>query len=335
MKPFFNDLEILSFYNCMCHSMSHSMPRIDVCIATYNRPAFLRKLLETLMVQETEDKFTFAVIVSDNDGNRSAEPLVREFAHKGMRIIYDVEPRRNISLNRNRTLSHVSGDYVAMVDDDQYVSERWLLSLYNTSVAFQAEVVCGPVIPVFEQGASVLVRKSNAFGLPNLPDGFSGDFIYHTGNCFFRADLLASMKTPFDVELGRARGEDTRFFEELREQGCKMVWSHAAVCFEHFPPNRANLRWLLKRYYGIGFILFPAFGTRRGFEAIHLRQNLKALHLLLKIIKEILLFPIFAVLSAINTRFIEDAVRCLKHAAMHLGVSAYFLNSASKRRQGN
>jgi glycosyltransferase involved in cell wall biosynthesis len=125
-----------------------------------------------------------------------------------MRIIYDAEPRQNISLNRNRALSHVSGDYVAMVDDDQYVSECWLLSLYNTSVAFQAEVVCGPVLPIFEKGASVLVRKSNTFGLPNVPEGFRGGFIYHTGNCFFRTGLLATMKTPFDVELA-ARGART------------------------------------------------------------------------------------------------------------------------------
>ncbi len=315
--------------------MNKSPPRIDVCIATLNRPALLRKLLETLMSQETENKFTYTVIVSDNDINRMAEAIVREFARKGMKAVYDVEPIRNISLNRNRALSHVRGDYVAMVDDDQYVSKRWLVSLFDAGVAFRAEIVCGPVIPVFEQGTSVLVRKSNAYGLPNPPEGSSGDFVYHTGNCFFCADLLTGMETPFDVELGRTRGEDTRFFEELRARGCKIVWSRQAVCFEHFPPSRANVRWLLKRYYDIGFTLFPAYGSPRGFEVIHLRQNLKTPHLMLKILKEFLLLPIFAALSVIDSNFIEEAVRCLKHAAMHLGVSAYFLNASRKRRRGN
>ena len=53
---------------------------ISVCICTYRRPQLLKRLLQTLEEQETDGLFTFSIVVADNDGQRSAEPLVSDFA---------------------------------------------------------------------------------------------------------------------------------------------------------------------------------------------------------------------------------------------------------------
>jgi succinoglycan biosynthesis protein ExoM len=305
--------------------MNQIIPRIDICIATYKRPHLLRKVLNSLLCQETEGKFSYGIIVSDNDNNRSAEPIVNEFANQSIRISYDVEPERNISLNRNRALSHASGDYIAIIDDDQYVGNRWLLSLFKTVVSFNADVVFGAIISVFEENTSILIRKSNAFGVPNFPEGFSGNMIYHTGNCCFRSEIISDMSAPFDSNFGDHVGEDTKFFETLRRKGCKMVWSHQAVCNEYIPPHRAKLSWLLNRYFQTGFMLFPTCGEERGCEIISLFQPMKSIHLLLKIAKTTLFFPLFMALSLVNTNYIPNAVNNLKYFAMYLGCSYYLL----------
>jgi succinoglycan biosynthesis protein ExoM len=305
--------------------MNRVVPRIDICIVTYKRPDFLRKLLVSLQSQYTAGKFSYDIIVSDNDRARSGEAIVKEFAGATIGITYDVEPIRNISLNRNRTLSHATGDYIAILDDDQYVGTQWLLNLYNTLVSCQADVAFGAVIPVFEQNASLIVRKSAAFGVANFPEGCTDNVIYHTGNCCFRSEVILGMPAPFDSTLGDRAGEDTQFFEALRRRGCKMVWSQAAVCYEQVPPHRARLSWFMRRYFETGYMLFPTCGEHRACEILCLFRPLKHAQILVRIVMAMLMLPACAALSLVNHHYIPHAVSCLRRIAMYLGCSYYLL----------
>ena len=48
-----------------------------------------------------------------------------------MVISYDVEPEQNIALARNRAIGNASGEYVALIDDDEFPDKQWLLTLYE------------------------------------------------------------------------------------------------------------------------------------------------------------------------------------------------------------
>lgn len=78
------------------------------------------------MSQETEGKFTYSIIVSDNDCNRSAEPIVREFAHSGMKVIYDVEPQLEKRAPTLINLLAVLNDYFAK-HRIEYWLDGWIL----------------------------------------------------------------------------------------------------------------------------------------------------------------------------------------------------------------
>jgi succinoglycan biosynthesis protein ExoM len=56
------------------------LPHIAVCICTYKRPDLLTRLLTALTMQNTGGRFTYSIVVADNDPGRSAEPVVRRFA---------------------------------------------------------------------------------------------------------------------------------------------------------------------------------------------------------------------------------------------------------------
>src|SRR5262245_22044824 len=93
---------------------------ICVCICTYRRPAFLTALLHALVDQETEGRFTYSVVVVDNDRARSEEAVVRDFtASTTLAVHYGVEPRQNIALARNRAIENARGEFVAFIDDDE------------------------------------------------------------------------------------------------------------------------------------------------------------------------------------------------------------------------
>src|SRR5215471_12037699 len=103
---------------------------ITVCICTYKRPRFLRRLLDELRIQDTEDQFSYSIVVADNDHLESAKPVVLEFLKgSSIPIKYCVEPRQNIALARNRAIENASGEYVVFIDDDEFPIRTWLLTL--------------------------------------------------------------------------------------------------------------------------------------------------------------------------------------------------------------
>lgn len=221
---------------------------ISVCICTFKRPHLLRRLLETLDRQDTEELFTFSVVVADNDIARSAEQVVSEFSRRSpVKTIYCVEPRQNIALARNKALANASGDYVAFIDDDEYAEANWLCMLFKTCHARKAEGVLGPVKPDFEQAPPGWTTKGKFFERPTHPTGYRiGLTEARTGNLLFRKNILKLPEDAFRPEFGMG-GEDVDFFQRMMAEGCVFVWCNEAVVHETIPAARCCRRYLLRR----------------------------------------------------------------------------------------
>ena len=98
---------------------------ICVCICTYKRPEFLKRLLGELRGQDTAGLFTYSIVVADNDQLRSAQETVSDYASSShIPIKYCVEPRQNIALTRNKAVENADGDFVAFIDDDEFVQPK-------------------------------------------------------------------------------------------------------------------------------------------------------------------------------------------------------------------
>ena len=63
--------------------MSQASRHIDICVCTYRRPVLPRRVLTELRHLETGDRFTFHIIVGDNDENQSTRDVVVAFQRKG------------------------------------------------------------------------------------------------------------------------------------------------------------------------------------------------------------------------------------------------------------
>src|SRR2546426_506134 len=113
--------------------MAANTSHISVCICTYKRPQLLKRLLEELAKQDPAGKFTYSIMVADNDHTQSAKPLVSEFAAiSPVPIKYCVEPEQNIARVRNKAIAGADGDFIAFIDDDEFPTRGWLHSLFET-----------------------------------------------------------------------------------------------------------------------------------------------------------------------------------------------------------
>ncbi len=244
--------------------MSAGPPHIDVCICTYRRPQLLQRLLESLCDLETEGRFTYAIVVADNDRLESSRIPVAAFAAAGrLPIWYCVEPRQNIALARNKAVEHATGDFLAFIDDDEFPTRRWLLNLFETCLRYEASGALGPVKPHFDEAPPRWVVDGGFYARPTYPTGFVIDWRKgRTGNLLIDRRVFAGDAQPFRPEF--LTGEDQDFFRRAIDSGHVFVWCDEAVAYEVVPPVRWRRTFMLRRALLRGRIslLHPTFGLR-------------------------------------------------------------------------
>jgi succinoglycan biosynthesis protein ExoM len=220
---------------------------ISVCICTYKRPQFLKRLLQELGKQDTGGLFTYSIVVADNDHLQSAEPAISEFAAGSTTPIkYCVEPRQNIALARNKVIENANGDFVAFIDDDEFPGKTWLLRLFKTCEEYKVDGVLGPVRRHFDEEPPQWLVKSQLYERSINPTGSRVDWQdARTGNVLLKRQVFAAGEPPFRPEF-RA-GEDQDFFRRKIEQGYNFIWSADAVAYEVVPPARWARKYMLRK----------------------------------------------------------------------------------------
>lgn len=254
--------------------MKEKLPHISVCICTYRRPPLLRRLLDELREQKTANQFTYSIVVADNDDLQSAKPIVTEFARKvGPPVIYCVEPRQNISLTRNHAIANAHGDFIAFIDDDEFPTPSWLLTLFRACEQYKVDGALGPVKPYFEMQPPAWVVNGKFYERP-YPTGFLRDWREgRTGNVLLKSGLFTTGQPAFNPAL--LTGEDQDFFAKMMEKGHTFVWCHEAVAYEVVPPARWELGFMLRRALLRGKVSL----RHRGSKAVAIGKSILALPL--------------------------------------------------------
>ncbi len=244
--------------------MTTQSKHISVCICTYKRPAWLKRLLRSVAEQEPSPQFTYSIVVADNDRLRSAEPAVKEFAaSSAVHVTYCVEPEQNIALARNKAIENAQGDFIAFIDDDEFPAKDWLRILFETCESYGVDGVLGPVKRHFDDQPPKWVVKGAFYDRPVQPTGVAVEWHQgRTGNLLFRKAILNADERPFRPEF-RA-GEDQDFFRRMIERGHKFIWCDSAVAYEVVPPLRWKRTVMLRRALlrGATAVVHPTFGVR-------------------------------------------------------------------------
>jgi len=208
----------------------------------------LERLLREISQQDPAGAFTYSIVVTDNDSAQSARSLVETCSRKGkVAMTYAVQPERNIALAHNTAVSHATGEFIAIIDDDEFPAPNWLLNLFRTCQAHQVAGVLGPVKPRFEHRPPQWLIKGGFYQRPTHPTGFVMPWEEcRTGNVLFRRDILDSSEPPFRREFGSG-GSDVDFFCRFIERGHCFIWCDEAVVFEVVPPSRWSRRFMIHR----------------------------------------------------------------------------------------
>jgi GT2 family glycosyltransferase len=250
----------------MSEAMSHFDTRayIDapvtqavVCIPTFRRPQMLERTLKSLVEQKTG--VPFAIVVVDNDGEGRAgfavaERLLSDGALSGHAT---VEPRQGnvhaINTAFGTALARYrDARYFLMIDDDEIAEPDWLDAMISAARDNDADIVGGPVLPIFES-ADEPYRRHPVFW-PAYSASGRVQMIYGSGNCLITRAAFNRLGSFFDLRFNFLGGGDTEFFTRARAARLRFFWAQDAVVREAVGAERVTPAWILQRGLRIGAI---------------------------------------------------------------------------------
>lgn len=240
------------------------MIRISIVIATYNRAPNLVRTLESLTRQTLGASEWEAVVVNNNSSDDTSELFARfAAAHPGLNLRMEEEKNQGLSHARNRGIAGSSGEYIAIIDDDEEVNDdfvRTYVDFFDTHP--DAAAAGGKVIPLYEfeipKWLSPIAERPIAgtidMGAEIVP--FEGERYPAGGNMAVRRAAI-ERHGAFDPELGRTgttllAGEEKDLFRRLKAAGEKIYYVPGAQILHIIPRSKLTREYFSRATRMIG-----------------------------------------------------------------------------------
>ena len=131
--------------------------KVTIGMPVYGVEPYIRKCMLSVLNQTFKEDIE--IIAVDDLGPDKSVDIIKELQSthprgKNIRII--TQPQNmGCWAARNRVLEEAQGEYVMLVDSDDYISEDCIDKLYSQAISTGAEVVYGSVMPVDLQGNKI------------------------------------------------------------------------------------------------------------------------------------------------------------------------------------
>lgn len=132
-------------------------PKVSVIIPVYNVEQYLRQCLDSILTQTLYE----IEIIALNDGSTdNSYNILIEYTKLDKRLKVLSHPNRGLGPTRNRGIEEASGEYLAFIDSDDFISSDALRILYERAKQDNADIVVGEVIMCDDIGNYKKTRKS-------------------------------------------------------------------------------------------------------------------------------------------------------------------------------
>jgi glycosyltransferase involved in cell wall biosynthesis len=269
--------------------------RLSAIVPTHDRPAALRRCLETLRAQEiAADRLE--VIVVDDGSSADVAGVASSVAASGP-IAMRCERQSLSGLNgaRNRGAEIASGELLAFLDDDTLVSPGWASALVDAFDRHPCAAVGGRVeLELAAPAPAWLARQRHWLAEYDLGDDAhwvsEHERLPVGANCAVRRTSF-EQAGGFHLGLDRVAGSlisngDTEFFLRLRDAGGKLRYEPRARVRHSVPAERLTVAFFNQRNRAQGVsdeLLFRLRGgvTTPGYRLLLARGAMHAARLFL------------------------------------------------------
>lgn len=235
--------------------------KVSVVICTYSEDMYehFQDSLESVRSQ-TYDDIEIIVVV---DGNESLyDRIESEYGGDDDLKLHCNEKNVGLSGSRNNALEYVTGDVVALIDDDAVADEHWVEELVSVYEERDAIAAGGKMTPIWVDGKPGFLPEEFYWLVGVTHRGFAepGEEVRNTfgSNISFRTEVLKELGG-FASEVGRQgeknlQAHETEFCARMGEEyGKGVIYNPDAKVGHKVFEWRTDKRWLLERSFWQGY----------------------------------------------------------------------------------
>lgn len=115
------------------------MVKVSIGIPVYNVSEYLRQCLNSVLRQTFTD---FEVIMVDDGSTDGSFEICQKYAAKDSRFKLFHQENGGVAKARNNCLRHMTGDFIAWVDSDDWIEDDYFERLIRTQERTGADMVC-------------------------------------------------------------------------------------------------------------------------------------------------------------------------------------------------
>lgn len=113
-------------------------PKVSIVVPIYNVERYLRQCLDSLVGQTLQD----IEIICVNDGSKDSSPqIIDEYVKKDTRVKVITKENTGYGNSMNRGFDMATGEYIGIVESDDYADANMFENLYRTASENQLDVV--------------------------------------------------------------------------------------------------------------------------------------------------------------------------------------------------
>jgi glycosyltransferase involved in cell wall biosynthesis len=237
-------------------------PHIVVAAPTCRRPKMLGDLLKSFVRMKPPAKGSVSFLIVDNAPDAPVADVVEAFrAETGIDLRYALEAEAGIPFARNRALDEaeaIGADFVAFVDDDEFVDPDWMVRLAAHQQARGSHLVGGPVRLAPQQNTTFVGRlvergvrrryeRKEIKNARRQREGRDGSVTIITNNWLGDLAWMRKVGLRFDIALRYSGGSDTALYHKAKSLGAETSWCADAIVYETVPPERMSLGYQYRR----------------------------------------------------------------------------------------
>ena len=134
------------------------MTKVSVIVPVYNVEKYLKKCLDSLVNQTLKD---IEIIVVNDGSPDNSDKIIEKYAQKYKNIKAYTKENGGLSDARNYGLKKATGDYIAFVDSDDYVSKDMYKKMYEKAINGNFDMVVCDINYVYENSEEIKRAYSN------------------------------------------------------------------------------------------------------------------------------------------------------------------------------
>lgn len=204
------------------------MPLISICIPAYRAEKYLPAALESVRAQTFSD---WELVVTEDGSKDRAEEIVREFAASVPQPVRYTRHENNQGLpaTRNTGIKAARGEYIALLDADDYWAPRHLEALVVSQRSANLDLVhSGSILFDSESGQTLELRRPTPRQLARFPQSlYAEGYVIQPSSVMMRKSALERIGG-YDVTFRHC--EDLELWFRAAKHGLRFGFSGEDTC---------------------------------------------------------------------------------------------------------